>query len=177
MSEPIVPDSYWITDALAAGEYPGARSLQAARQRIGRFERAGVTVFVDLTHPTDFLAPYAELLTSSRRSHHPIVDNDIPTVAEMSATLDAIDAALADGETVYVHCWGGIGRTGTVIACWLVRHGSTPEDAIALIRERRRTTPDFERDPDAPQTSAQRAFVHGWIHKEMGRRGVWRSRP
>lgn len=31
--------------------------------------------------------------------------------------------ALAAGQTVYVHCYGGIGRTGTVVGCWLVRHG------------------------------------------------------
>ena len=162
MPEPIVPDSYWVTDDLAGGEYPGAKRADAALSRARQFEDAGVTLFVDLTHPADHLEPYEEHLATARRVWHPIVDNDVPTVAEMQATLDTIDGAHAAGDTVYVHCWGGIGRTGTVIACWLVRHGSSAAGAIELIRDRRRATPDFVRDPLAPQTRAQRAFVEGW---------------
>ena len=37
--------------------------------------------------------------------------------------LDEIDGAILNGKTVYVHCLGGIGRTGTVVGCYLVRHG------------------------------------------------------
>jgi protein-tyrosine phosphatase len=40
----------------------------------------------------------------------------------MREVLDEIDAALDVGEVVYVHCWRGIGRTGTVLACWLIEH-------------------------------------------------------
>jgi hypothetical protein len=162
MPEPIVPDSYWVTDQLAAGEYPGATTEPGARAKVARFEIAGITLFVDLTHPTDRLEPYEPYLTAARRGHHAIADNDVPPAGEMTATLDAIDAALAEGETVYVHCWGGIGRTGTVIGCWFVRHGRTYE-AIELIRELRRPTPDYRRQPDSPQTSAQHAFVEQWL--------------
>ena len=37
---------------------------------------------------------------------------------------------------VYVHCWGGIGRTGTTVGCWFVRHGRTGDQALAEIAER-----------------------------------------
>ena len=171
MPEPIVPDSYWVTDTFAAGEYPGARLASAAEQRVRTFERAGVTHFVDLTHPSDFLAPYETFLRSARRASHPIVDNGVPTVTEMEATLEAIDVALSDGETVYVHCWGGIGRTGLVVGCWLVCHGHSYDEAIELIRQCRLGTPDFARDPRAPQTDAQHRFVRGWEpRREAGRR-------
>lgn len=109
MLEPIVPDSYWVTDRLAAGEYPGASTEADARAKVARFERAGITLLVDLTHPTDRLEPYEPYLTLAGRAHHPIVDNDVPTEREMSATLDAIDEALADGQTIYVH-WRRRGR-------------------------------------------------------------------
>ena len=48
----------------------------------------------------------------------------------MRRVLDAIDKDIADGRTVYVHCWGGIGRTGMVIGCWLVRHGMMVDRAL-----------------------------------------------
>ena len=36
----------------------------------------------------------------------------------MVAILDSLDTAIADEHTIYLHCWGGIGRTGTVVGCW-----------------------------------------------------------
>jgi protein-tyrosine phosphatase len=50
----------------------------------------------------------------------PIRDGGCPTIDELRAILDRIDAELARGEVVYVHCGGGHGRTGTVVGCWLV---------------------------------------------------------
>ncbi len=56
----------------------------------------------------------------------------------MVAALDTIDRLLDEGRTVYVHCWGGIGRTGTVVGSWLVRHQVTaPEQALDLLTELR----------------------------------------
>jgi protein-tyrosine phosphatase len=162
MRDPIVPDSYWVTDRFAAGEYPGAATHASASEKAARFESAGITLFVDLTHPTDRLEPYEPYLTLARRVHHPIVDNDVPSAAEMTATLDAIDDALDEGEIVYVHCWGGIGRTGLAVGCWHVRHGTSPQAAVELIRERRSATPDYRWQPDSPQTQAQHAFLRGW---------------
>src|SRR6476661_8703202 len=52
-----------------------------------------------------------------------IPDVSVPSEPLMRATLDHIDAELAANRGVYVHCFGGIGRTGTVIGCWLLRHG------------------------------------------------------
>lgn len=116
----------WATQTLAAGQYPGALEPADAMTRVARFEQAGVDLFVDLTAP-DFLEPYANLLTAA--------DMNIATPAEMTVTLDIIETALAAGDTVYVHCWLGIGRRRTVAGCWLVRHGRTPDAAIDLIRE------------------------------------------
>ena len=74
--------------------------------------------------------------------------------------LDQIDGCLADGTPVYVHCWGGIGRTGTVIGCWLARNGFPGQAALDRIAELRAGTPDaYKRSPETP---AQRAFVIGF---------------
>jgi protein-tyrosine phosphatase len=61
---------------------------------------------------------------------------------------------------VYVHCHAGIGRTGTVAACWLVRQGRAPSDALAELQRLRRDTRDAA--SASPETAAQRAFVAAW---------------
>ncbi|MFN0153923.1 MAG: fused DSP-PTPase phosphatase/NAD kinase-like protein [Gaiella sp.] len=160
MPPSIVPDSYWLTDGLAAGEYPVSEPGTAAEIR--RFEDAGIRVFVDLTHPGDGLPSYERHLGLATRLGHPIPDYGIPSDARMVEILDALDGAVGAGKPLYVHCWGGIGRTGTVLGCWLVRRGMSAAGAIELIRERRRETPGFHRFPDSPQTSEQHRFVAGW---------------
>lgn len=173
------PDSYWITSPplpagrLLAGEYPGAKDPAEATRKLGRYLDAGVTAFLDLTEAGEHsLRPYAtevlalgtarDLVVVHRR--HAIPDQGVPAPAQMALILDTIDAALADGETVYVHCYGGIGRTGTVIGCWLVRHGLSGEAALDRIATWRRGTPDGARP--SPETAAQRALLMRWWEEE-----------
>ncbi|MBD0328939.1 MAG: ADP-ribosylglycohydrolase family protein [Thermoleophilia bacterium] len=157
-----VPDSYWVVPGrLLAGEYPGSADELQAQERLAAFAAAGVTCFLDLTEESEGLRAYARLLDEGitvRR--HPVVDLGCPSSEEMAAILDEIDAARAAGEVVYVHCWGGIGRTGTVVGCWLVRHGRSGEQALELVRRRRAETPDGRRA--SPETPAQRAMVLAW---------------
>jgi protein-tyrosine phosphatase len=158
-----IPESYVVADRLLAGEYPGAADPGAAERRLRAFAEGGVKTFVDLTHPADALAPYEHLLAADvTRIPHPIVDLGTTTVPHMTRILDDVDAALGDGRSVYVHCWGGIGRTGTVVGCWLVRHGLDDGDAVRTIARLRRGTPDAW--AASPQTAAQRAMVAEWKH-------------
>jgi protein-tyrosine phosphatase len=60
---------------------------------------------------------------------------------------------------VYVHCWGGIGRTGTVVGCWLMRHGLDEGDPVGRIARLRR---DMEDARPSPETPAQRAMITSW---------------
>ncbi len=109
---------------------------------LDRLLDAGFDTFVDLTERTTYDAP--GLL------HHPIPDMGLP--ADVDVVLDAIDEALTEGHTVYVHCFAGRGRTGTVIGCWLARHGSTdPLTDLAALRS--------HLDTPSPETEAQRRFV------------------
>ena len=88
---------------------------------------------------------------------------DVPhTPADMTAILDAIDAALDGGKAVYVHCWGGVGRTGTVVGCWLVRHGSTASDALVQVAEGWQGMEKFTPERESPETSGQREYVRNW---------------
>lgn len=156
-----IPESYWVADRLAAGEYPRTLDEAESIDKIARFHQAGITSFIDLTEEGELL-PYDTLLSPGvGTTRMPIRDTDCPTHADMRAILDAIDAELDHGKTVYVHCWGGAGRTGTVVGCWLVRHhGITGEDALARIEQLRRT-PDAVDGP-SPSTATQFRMVREW---------------
>jgi protein-tyrosine phosphatase len=156
---------------LLAGEYPGARHQAEARQKLQALLSAGITFFVDLTEEIErnlSLKPYRQLLDeeASRLGKQveyrriSIRDIEIPTPETMTVILDTIDQAQAAGRKVYVHCWGGIGRTGTVVGCYMVRHGLTGEAAIRKIAELREGTPDAWKT--APQTQAQRNMILNW---------------
>lgn len=172
MNKPPIVDSYWVVpNALCAGEYPGAPTGEKARAKIETFRKAGVTCFLDLTEPRDGLNPYEPWLADGdagtmRRLSFPIRDMSVTTPEKMRLILDALEKALADGECVYVHCWGGIGRTGTVIGCWLVEQGMTGREALAEIARLRAGIPDEWRD--SPETREQRQMVAGWKRKKAG---------
>lgn len=175
-----IPDSYRVdynglafetppSGQLLAGEYPGAREPEEAREKIDRLLDAGVNLFIDLTEAGEYgLHPYAQMVAfaagerGARVSYQrlSIKDMSTPSRAQMGQTLDVVDAALAEGYGVYVHCYGGIGRTGTVIGCWLVRHGLSGRQALAKIGAWRRGTPDGWRR--SPETEAQLNMVLTW---------------
>jgi protein-tyrosine phosphatase len=164
MKRPVgpIPDSYWVEPGrLCAGEYPYARDPAEAAEKLERIRAAGIDTFIDLTEEGEYgLASYAEHLDGLHYERLAIADLGVPTVEGMTAILDAIDRALSHGLTVYVHCYGGVGRTGTVVACHLVRQGATAENALASIAEWRRGTPDGRRM--SPETLDQRRFVWDW---------------
>jgi hypothetical protein len=158
-----LPDSYWVVPGrLLAGEYPGAAEDSVARRQVRRLSWCGVTDYIDLTTAGEYrLKPYLPLLEDGA-SHRrfAIADRGVPEPEEMEAILAAIDGSFAAGRTVYVHCFGGIGRTGTVIGCWLVRRGTPGEQAIELLARWRGGTPDVE--IPSPETWEQRELVLAW---------------
>lgn len=164
-------NSYWVTrDRFAAGEYPGDRDSDRAATSIESLLRAGIDHFIDLTEERE-LEPYAGILEQVARriglrvghERHPIVDGRVPTSPDqMVRILDAIDSALSEGKTVYLHCWGGVGRTGTAVGCWLVRHGSTGEQALHQINDRWLGVEKVWRIPNSPETPDQIDYVRNW---------------
>ena len=165
-------DSYWLwPDRLLAGPYPGALSSAQAREKIEAFLDVGVTCFVDLTEEGEGsppLAPYAGLLRERAQEggvevthiRLPIRDVDIPTEPEMRCILATVRRALDEGDVVYVHCWGGVGRTGTVVGCLLVEDGIPATEALDRLRELRARTERAGRP--SPETTEQRDFVLRW---------------
>jgi atypical dual specificity phosphatase len=101
--------------------------------------------------PPDLLAQLqAETL------HLPVPDSLPPTQDQLDQGVAAIGAGLRDGKRVAVHCGAGLGRSGTLIAAYLVSQGSAPDEAIALVRETR---------PGSVETDEQEAAVHEFARR------------
>ena len=157
---------YWVQPGrFLAGEYPAGVDRPGASGRLDAILDAGIDSFFDLTEPEE-LEPYASLLRGRaapgglavEHRRFPIPDRGLPDEDAMRRLLDALDAALADGHHVYVHCQGGLGRTGMVVGCYLVRHGHSGAGALDRIALLRRSLPRAL----SPETSHQVAFVRNW---------------
>ena len=165
---------YWVVPGkLLAGEYPRTPHEESSKEKLAELIDAGVSAFIDLTEPYEPtshgepMKPYDYLLDGPSHQRFGIRDRSLPATPELTkAALDAIDAHLAAGETVYVHCWGGVGRTGTIIGCWLSRHHEPGQPALDRLREL------WKRNPKSgwrrtPETKAQEDYVRGWGDKEI----------
>ena len=171
------PNCYWVVPGFLAGNYPRTRDDRSSRDKLRRIVDAGVTCFVDLTTSDDPLEPYEDLLTevsagaaadgrTAVRESFPINDMSIPVSRDFTrAILDTIDRVRAEGGTVYLHCWGGVGRTGTIVGCWLVRHGMGAEQALARVAELWATR-EGAGWSTSPQTEEQFRYVREWSDGE-----------
>ena len=174
--------SYWVVPGkLLAGQYPGALLADGARRKLGRLIDCGVRHVINLMEPAEpdhcgkYAAPYADILghLAAERGldvtweRYAIRDLGTPPIERMVSILDAIDAAIGSGKPVYVHCRGGIGRTGTVIGCFLMRHRMAEKHTVLdSIRTLRRHEPIAYRD--SPETEAQRKMVRNWRESRQG---------
>jgi protein-tyrosine phosphatase len=166
---PII-ESYWVEESqFLAGEYPGSYDAISTRRRMDAFLEAGVNTFIDLTLPHE-LTSYEDILKEQAKiygvntSYHrfPIVNRSVPNSDAMTAILNTIDGAIAKSDCVYVHCWGGVGRTGLVIGCYLVRHDLTNEQALARVNQLYKTRPHNPYLPNSPETDEQIEFIRNW---------------
>ena len=119
-----------VAGRLAGTPWPGVvhdvdADLRALRD-------CGITMLITLTEkdfPQDALAR-----NGLKNFHLPVYDHEPPTVAQIQMLLARMSAAMRRGEVLAVHCLAGLGRTGTVLAAWLIREGLTAEEALRRIR-------------------------------------------
>jgi predicted protein tyrosine phosphatase len=169
-----LPESYWVEqDRLRAGEYPAQFDGELTRKRIDALIAAGFDTFIDLTRPNETVSYVRVLLEEAKLyevdvKHYrfPIGDFGLPTPQQMTSILDTIDESLQAGKKIYLHCWGGIGRTGTTVGCYLVRRGRTGEEALRQLAAWWRTVPKSHIHPRSPETHEQAEFIRNWSNHE-----------
>jgi atypical dual specificity phosphatase len=82
--------------------------------------------------------------------HLPVPDFHPPTLQQAEKFIAFAKAQRDEGRQITVHCRGGYGRTGTMLACYLVSIGNTAKDAIDIVRATR---------PGSIETRPQERFV------------------
>jgi protein-tyrosine phosphatase len=157
-------NTYWLwAGHVLAGEHPAKEGEEQLSEKLQLFALAGITHFIDLTSPADPVKTY-QPLGGAVRINHPITDFGVPSPLQMQGILQSIQSALSQGGKVYVHCKGGIGRTGTVAATWLTEQGLDDKQALALLLQKWQAMDKRFEEPHTPETQAQREFVRTW-HK------------
>lgn len=164
-----------IPGHLFAGEIPSSINDQEFHLKIQCLKDLGITHIINLTESNEQnfkgipLRNYVEFAEKQFQSsgfpitclRFPIKDLDIPTITHMRTILKAINEALREGGKVYVHCWGGVGRTGTVIGCFLIENGILlNQTAIPYLSFLKRNTNIRERR--SPETMEQINFILNW---------------
>lgn len=173
---PPFPRSYWaIPGQILAGCYPGDLDAAQMDVKLDALLRSGVTLVVNLMEESetdhfgnpfqDYLPRLTELAQSRGQAvqmvRFPIRDQDIPTPAQMRGILSTIHTANTSGGVVYVHCWGGKGRTATVIGCYLIQR-NLETNATILDRLKALTAHASKSFWPTPQTAEQGEFITNW---------------
>jgi predicted protein tyrosine phosphatase len=106
----------------------------------GQYRRRGWPALASrgITAVIDMRAEFDDREAGIAPSHYlylPTIDDTAPTLEQLQAGVAFIEAELARGGGVYVHCGAGVGRAATMVAAYLIHAGMSLDEAWARIRE------------------------------------------
>lgn len=141
----------WVAPGVVGCAYPRTNRALSA------LSGSGVRLLVNLHgRPHD---PARLARHGLREAHLPVKDFAAPSPQQIERGVREILEALEAGEAAAVHCGGGLGRTGTVLACYLLASsdGLGAEEAVRRVRASR---------PGSVETPAQLAAVRAWAGRQ-----------
>jgi hypothetical protein len=168
-----LPRAYWADPGkLLAGPYPGDYDPHDTRRNVEWLLRNGIRRVLSLMEAReesgeDGRSAYVKVIEHSAArlgvacdwQRFEIHDMSVPDFERMDEILAAIDRSIAGGQPVYAHCWGGRGRTGTVVGVYLIRAGrATLDDFVDVIGTMRPPG-----SGPAPETAEQVEFVRRYV--------------
>lgn len=172
--------SYWVLPgSFLAGIHPGDRHHATMHARIVSLLATGIRHIVGLagegeldrdgrpreSYLLEWKSCAIERSIFVSAVSFPIDAHHVPSPSTMKIILDNIDRAIAQGLPVYLHDSEGRGRTGTVVACFLARHGlAAGNDLFETIAALRAAMPDAQLP--SPESDEQRRFAAAWRRGE-----------
>ena len=163
--------SYFVVpNKLIAGEIPSSMEEQANKEKLLGIKNANIKAVINLMeadekdHYGNLFVDYEPTLLSYKIevTRFSITDMDVPSPFQMMKILNQINQFNKQGKIVYIHCWGGLGRTGTVVGCYLLQNKLASVDNVFNVINKLKDSSGLK-DFDSPQTTAQKEFILDWI--------------
>ena len=139
----VLPNFSWVLEGKLAG-----LARPQSEDSLKLLKSKGVEALVSLTE--DPLDPAMLEKYQIQAVHLPIPDFTAPSLDQLDQAVRSIDVFLDQGQKVGVHCGAGLGRTGTILAAYLVSKGASAGEAISQIRAKR---------PHSIETAEQEAII------------------
>jgi len=118
----------WVNNWLAASAIP-----DDIRQILWLKER-GFEFIISLEELDKEVESFIEEV-GIKRFYFPVEDFSAPSVDDLMRITDLL--LKLEGRKVLIHCYAGCGRTGTVLAAYMIRKGMSAEEAISYVRSMR----------------------------------------
>jgi hypothetical protein len=184
MPTKIIRNSYWVVpDEIIAGPFPGSDEEFSYKLRLRALFDSGIRAFINLQqigemgsgsrkYDEDYGKIFGHFLSQNNEKEidggfirrFSIPDRDVPSIELMTKILNEIDMLKSKNIPMYIHCWGGIGRTGTVVGCWLIRHGLADRRNVIdeIFNLRKLCVESSCLVYRSPETETQEQFVLNW---------------
>jgi protein-tyrosine phosphatase len=162
-------NTYWVLEnRFLAGRTPVSLNRQETYNRITALLEQNIELIINLTEDGEFLDYENEISFFAKGSgkrieivRKAIPDYGVPDKKLMDDILETIENALQKNRKIFVHCYGGIGRTGTVVGCYLLKNRlADKSNVFDKIKELRKDLAVTK----SPETEEQRKFVLNYIN-------------